>query len=264
MSTPPFTEVCALVTGASSGIGRALALELARRRAKIALVGRDAGRLAETRKLCLEAGAARAEGFDVDLTNLARIEALVGEAEQRLGEPVRLMIHAAGEVLVAKVEDYPLDRAQALLDVNLLAGFALARALIPRMRKQGGTLGFISSGAAFRAVPFQWAYAASKAGIERMAEALRVELTGTGIKVRVASPGPVDTAMNNDPPTVGNARMLSGAKGVPSPEQIAPAILAAFAGRKARVDLTLRPRLVRWLAVLGAEPLDTLLRRTMK
>jgi NAD(P)-dependent dehydrogenase (short-subunit alcohol dehydrogenase family) len=265
VTEPAFTGSCALVTGASSGIGRALAVELARRKARLALVGRRGEALAETRDLCLAAGAARADAWTFDLRNLPAIDGLVSEVGQRLGAPVGLAIHAAGSVLIARVEDYPIDRAQELIDVNLMAGFALARALVPRMREAGGgTIGFIASGTAYRAVPFQWAYAASKAGIERLAEALRLELAGSPVRVRVVSPGPVDTAMNSDPPTVGDAPMLSAAKAPPVPQAIAPAILAGFAGRRPRVELNRRVTITRWLSAFGAEPLDFLLRRTLR
>ena len=112
-------------------------------------------------------------------------------------------------------------------------------------------------------MPYQWAYAASKAGIERLAEALRVELAGSPIKVRVVSPGPVGTDMLNRPPAVGSAPMLSRVDTLPSPESIAPQILAAFAGSRVRTDLTMRVRVIRWLSALGAEPFDTILRRRL-
>lgn len=263
MTSLPFTRSCALVTGASSGLGRALAVELARRKARLALVGRDAGRLAETARLCTEVGATDVEAFAFDLTRIEGIEKLVDDIEQRMGETPSLVIHAAGVLLLARVEEYPLAEAQWLMNVNLMAGFALARSLVPRLKRNGGTIGFISSGTACRAVPFQWAYAASKAGIERLCEAMRVELAGTSVKVKVVSPGPVATDMLNKPPSVGSAPMLSRVDSPPSPEKIAPWILAAFAGRRARAEYTVRLSIIRWLAALGAEPFDTLLRRRM-
>jgi short-subunit dehydrogenase len=261
MADAAFTAACALVTGASSGIGRAVAVELGRRRARVALLGRDAGRLSAAREECIAAGATAAEVFAIDLSDQSVIEAVVRDVETRLARPVDLAIHAAGSVLMARVEDYPLDQAAALLDVNLLAGFALARALIPGMRARGGTIGFISSGSAYRALPYQWAYAASKAGIERLAEALRVELADSPVKVRVVSPGPVDTAMTTNPPTIPPAVSISSRAGVPSAKEVAPAILDAFAGRSARTEMAMRVRLARWLSAFGAEPFDTLLRR---
>lgn len=263
MTKAAFSETCVIITGASGGIGRAVAVELAKRRARLALVGRRTDALDETRELCLSAGAVRAETWAFDLVNLSGIEGLVANVEQRLGEPVALAIHAAGSVLLARVEDYPLEEATKLLTVNLLAGFALARALVPRMRSRGGTIGFISSGTAYRAVPFQWAYAASKAGIERLAEALRLELTGLPVRIRVVSPGPVDTEMNSNPPAIGTAAMLSAGKSPPSPQDMAPAILAAFAGTRARVELSRRVTITRWLSALGEEPFDSILRRTL-
>lgn len=263
MTIVPFARSCSLVTGASNGIGRALAVELARREARLALVGRNADRLTETARLCTEAGAAKVAVFAFDLARIEGIEALVDDIEQRMGETPSLVIHAAGVLLLARADEYPLAEAQRLMNVNLMAGFALARSLVPRLKSKGGTIGFISSGTACRAVPFQWAYAASKAGIERLCEAMRVELSGTSVRVRVASPGPVGTDMLNKPPSVGSAPMLSRVDSPPSPEKIAPWILASFAGRRARAEYTVRLSVIRWLSALGAEPFDTLLRRRM-
>jgi short-subunit dehydrogenase len=265
MTQAAFRGCYALVTGASSGLGRALAVELAKRGGRLALVARRGEALEETRTMCLAVGAASAEAWPFDLRNLPGIAGLAGEIEQHFGAPVGLAIHAAGSVLISRVEDYPIDRAQELIDVNLMAGFALARALVPRMRAAGGgTIGFIASGTAYRAVPFQWAYAASKAGIERLAEALRLDLGGSAVRVRVVSPGPVDTAMNSNPPAIGSAPMLSAAKAPPALHDIAPAILAGFAGSRPRVELNRRVTITRWLSAFGAEPLDFLLSRTLR
>jgi 3-oxoacyl-[acyl-carrier protein] reductase len=252
---------CAIVTGASSGIGRSLALELARRGAALGLVARNPARLEAVRSDCLAAGARRVETWHFDLSDVAGIDGLVTEVQARLSEPVQLAIHGAGLVLVARVEDHPLAQTSRLINVNLLAGFGLARALIPAMRLTGGTIGFISSGSAYRALPYQWAYAASKAGIERLAEALRVELADTEIRVRVVSPGPVDTDMTTNPPTIAPAMMVSGTERARSPQAVAPALPEAFGGRAPRREFAGRVRMARWLSAFGAEPFDTLLRR---
>jgi short-subunit dehydrogenase len=261
MTDKAFTGASAIVTGASSGIGRALAVELGRRRAHLALIGRDAARLADVRDECLQAGAASAQTWPVDLADVHKIEPVVREIEARFGRPPDLAIHAAGSVLMARVEDYPVAEAAALLNVNLLAAFALARALIPAMRPRGGTIGFISSGSAYRALPYQWAYSASKAGLERLAEALRIELAGSRVQVRVVSPGPINTGMTTNPPIIAPAVSVSGKAGAPAPEAVAPAILDAFAASRARTEMAMRVRVARWLSAFGAEPFDTLLKR---
>jgi short-subunit dehydrogenase len=261
MSSTDFAQARSIVTGASSGIGRALAVELARRKGRIALVGRRADVLEQVRDECMAAGASQAEIRPFDLADTVAIGGLVADIESRLGGAPELTIHAAGQVLIASVEDYPLADAAKLMNVNLMAGYALAKALVPRLRAKGGTIGFLSSGTAYRAMPYQWAYSASKAGIERLAEALRVELADTPVRIRVVSPGPVDTAMNSNPPSVGGAPMLSSAKTAPAPSQIAPAILAGFSSRLPRTELASRVRLVRWLSAFGAQPLDALLSR---
>lgn len=263
MTKVAFADTGAVITGATGGIGRALALELAARKARLALIARQPDRLASLRDECLLAGARQVETWSFDLSATAHIGALISEIEGRMDEPIGLAIHAAGTVLVARVEDYPLDDAVKLLNLNLVAAFALAQALIPGMRSHGGTIGFISSGSAYRSLPYEWAYAASKAGLERLSEAMRVELAGAPIRVRIVSPGPVDTDMMSRPLTIAPAVSLSKPATAPTPQQIAPSILRAFASNSARAEFATRVKIARWLSAFGAEPFDTLLRRRL-
>ena len=74
-------------------------------------------------------------------------------------------------------------------------------------------------------------------------------------------PGPIDTAMTTNPPTIPPAVSVSGKAGVPTPTAVAPALLDAFAGRRPRTEMALRVRVARWLSAFGAEPFDRLLKR---
>lgn len=175
-----------LVTGASSGIGRATAAALARRGARLLLTGRDRTRLAEVTRLT------GAEAHPADLAEPASLAELAAWAVER--RPA-VVVHNAGIGLAAAagaVEDAQLRR---LFDVNVLAPMSLTRALLPGLRERGaGHLVFVGSIAGLLGVPEESAYAASKAALHRYADSLRAELAADGIGVSTVAPGIVATA----------------------------------------------------------------------
>ncbi|HEX5561422.1 MAG TPA: SDR family NAD(P)-dependent oxidoreductase [Nocardioidaceae bacterium] len=175
-----------LLTGASSGLGRACALAMAARGARLTLTGRDEERLAET---------AEAVGGDLlvaDLASAASTQALV----EALGErPVPdVVVHNAGAGLVGAAEDVDLGDWERLLAVNVCAPLGLTAALLPGMRARGsGHLVFVTSVAAHLGVPEEAAYSATKAALAGYAAGLRAELAGTDLVVTTFAPGVVDT-----------------------------------------------------------------------
>jgi len=180
------TGTTVLVTGASSGIGRAAAEELGRRGARLLLTGRDPSRLAE---------AARpwdAATLATDLADPAGLAELVSWAAAHVPEVV---VHNAGVGLAGpsdQVDDQDLTR---LFAVNVLAPIRLTRSLLPTLRSRGrGHLVFVGSIAGLLGVPEESAYAASKAALHRYADSLRAETAGEGVGVSTIAPGIVDTA----------------------------------------------------------------------
>jgi short-subunit dehydrogenase len=176
-----------LVTGASSGIGRAAALALAEKGARLALSGRDTTRLAEV------ATATGGHAIAADLTEPGAPERLAAAAHDRLGA-VDVLVNNAGVGLAGSFADVPPERVDELVAVNLCAPVLLARALLPGMlERRRGAIVNVASIAGHLGVAGEAVYAATKAGLIGFGESLRQELAGTGVQVSLISPGVVDT-----------------------------------------------------------------------
>lgn len=181
-----------LITGASSGIGRSLALSLAARGTRIALIARNADQLAET------ADAARVAGgsvttYAVDVTDSAAIACAVREIEAGFG-PVECLVANAGGGRRMPAAEFDSGCFSAIVDLNL-GGFANSvAAVLPAMRVRGsGQIVVIGSLAARLGLPGAGAYSAAKAGVARLAASLRVDLAADNIAVTLVEPGFVNT-----------------------------------------------------------------------
>jgi short-subunit dehydrogenase len=174
----------ALVTGASRGIGRATALELARRGARIKATGRDAAALDDV---------ARRTGGEWLAADLERPEEVDRLAEW--ADPVDLLVNNAGFGVTVPFQSLDPAAADALIRVNLLAPIRLARLLLPGMIERGtGHIVNVASVAGHVGVAGEAVYSATKAGLIALSESLRYEVRSLGIGVTVVSPGVVRTA----------------------------------------------------------------------
>lgn len=182
----------ALVTGASRGIGEAIARRLGRDGARVALVARSADVL---QKLAAEiGGGAWPVVCDMRLPGAADV---VQAALDDLGaDAPDIVINNAGMFLVAPAVETSVAVFREMLELNLTAPFSFVRAFLPEMRRRGTghivTVGSIADRTAFQG---NAAYAASKYGLRGMHEVLRAELKGTGVRASLVSPGPVDTPL---------------------------------------------------------------------
>lgn len=176
-----------LVTGGGSGIGAALAVRLLDRGDAVVLLARSAERAAE-----LEAAHPGASTVVADLGHPQSVEGL------DLPERLDSVVHAAGVVELGSVADLSAAAWQQQLAVNLVAPAVLTRAALPALRAAGGTVVLVNSGAGLRAHPAWSAYAASKHGLRALAEALRAEEAGTGVRVTSVYPGRVATPMQEE------------------------------------------------------------------
>lgn len=182
----------ALVTGASRGIGAAVARRLAADGARVALLARSEPAL---RALARELGAgAIAIPCDLRTPNAA---AVVAEALREIGlEAPDIIVNNAGAFLIAPVHETTVDVFRETLELNLVGPFSLVRRFLPAMRARGSghvvTIGSIADRATF---PGNAAYAASKYGLRALHEVLRTELRGSGVRATLVSPGPVDTEL---------------------------------------------------------------------
>lgn len=189
-----------LITGASRGLGRALALELARRGARLALVARDGERLAAVVEALRERGAV-AHGIAADVGDKRAIHAIAGRAQALVG-PIDVLVHNAstlGPVPLALLADTECEQLEHALEVNVVGAFRLSKALVPAMALRGrGVVVHISSDAAVEAYPRWGAYGVSKAALDHLARHWAAELEGTGVRVLSVDPGEMDTDMHRD------------------------------------------------------------------
>jgi short-subunit dehydrogenase len=200
----PITGARALVTGASSGIGAALAVTLAREGATVGLCARREDRLGEVLAKCREhAPESRMWVFDVG--DLEAIPLFAAEVEAELG-PVDLLVNNAGIPKRRRIRDLSADDVEQVMRVNFLAPVALVRALLPRMlERDRGRIVNLSSMGAHSLAARVGAYAASKAALELYTEALHFDLLSTGVDAQLFVPGTTRTEFSlpregNDPP----------------------------------------------------------------
>jgi short-subunit dehydrogenase len=180
----------AVVTGASSGIGRAVARDFAKRGVRVAIVARSADRLDA---LVTELGPQRAASFPLDVTDRAAVQALPDRVKQRWGR-LDILVNNAGANYRGPFLDRTPEELLAILETNLVAPVLLTRAALPLMNPDGIVVN-VASLAGKVPVPHEAAYSASKAGLRAFGRALHTELGLHGARIRVASvcPGPVDT-----------------------------------------------------------------------
>ncbi len=187
----------ALVTGAGRGVGREAAVLLSRAGARVAILARTRSEIIETAER-IRAEGSSVHAFAADVSDWSAMCKVAQEVEQHLGA-VELVV-ANASVIEPIGDAWAVDAAAWAqnVGVNLTGAFFTARAFLPGMVKRNeGTLIFISSGAATHPAPGWGAYAASKAGMEYFAHNLAAELAQRGIRIRVhiLYPGVVDTAM---------------------------------------------------------------------
>ena len=195
MSTQKLEGRTALITGASKGLGQAMALALADAGARLVLVSRNLELLNETAAAARKLGA-EAAVFQTDLTDEAQVLRLEKAVAGALGR-VQILINNAGMNLRKPVTDFTLAQWREVLDTNLTSAFLMCRSFVPQMRGQGyGRILNLTSIMSHVALPGRTAYAASKAGLLGFTRALALELAPEQITVNGISPGPIATEMN--------------------------------------------------------------------
>jgi 3-oxoacyl-[acyl-carrier protein] reductase len=196
-----FDGKVALVTGASRGIGRGIALELCARGADVVLVGRDRAALEETAQVCAgERPGAVAHVVVCDVADNAAIEACVAETLERFGR-LDFAVANAGQSIDSLLMRLKPDVLDQLLNVNLKSAFYLCAAVSkPMMKQRSGSIVLVSSIVGLTGNAGQAAYAASKAGLLALAKSLAKELGSRNIRVNAVAPGLIETAMTEKLP----------------------------------------------------------------
>jgi len=179
-----------LVTGASSGIGQALARRLGCAGRPVALLARRAARLQELAQE-IEAGGGHALAVPADVTDRASVQAAVETVEEGLG-PIGCLVANAGGGEPTFVDDFDPAVFQATIALNVGGVVNCIAAVLPGMLARGnGHLVATGSLAGVRGLPSAAAYSAAKAAVDKLMESLRIDLRGRGVDVTVIAPGPV-------------------------------------------------------------------------
>jgi len=214
----------ALVTGASRGIGAAIARALASEGVRVALVARNAEALG-TLALELGRGAFAAPG---DVTSEIAVRDMAQLVETTLGGAPDIVVNNAGIFEVSRLDTMPRSMFTEVVNTNLVGPFLVLRAFIEQMRDRNTghfiTIGSIADRAIF---PENGAYAPAKYALRAMHEVLRAELRGSGIRATLIAPGSVDTSMWNDVTFAGDARTAPSREAMLKPENIAAAVIYA-------------------------------------
>ena len=196
--SPPLASRTALVTGASRGIGKAIALALAQAGANVAVNYRERKAEAEDTVKAIQALGRRAAALQADVSNAKAVAGLIRETETRLG-PIDILVNNAGIAVRRGLEDLSEEDFDRTIAVNLKSAFLCTQAVFAGMRQRGwGRIINISSGAARGAGLVGAHYNASKAGMEGLTRGYAARLAKEGVTVNAVSPSLIETEMIAD------------------------------------------------------------------
>lgn len=189
-----FAKKTLLITGATSGIGKATALRFAQAGASIAAVGRDEAALSKLRKE-LDGSGAQCLGIRADLALEEEAAMAVSKTAEQF-DGIDVLVNAAGHLSKGTIEDTSLDAWDAMLRINLRAPVILMQKALPSIIARRGNIVNVSSVTGLRAFPGVLAYCVSKAGLDQLTRCAALELAAKGVRVNAVNPGVVVTEIH--------------------------------------------------------------------
>jgi len=255
-----------ILTGASEGIGRALALALAARKARIVLAARDASRLETLARECRAAGG-EAHAVPADVANAHDCEWLIAESVRALGG-IDVLVNNAGITMWSRFDALKdLDVFERLLEVNYLAPVRLTSLALPHLKQSRGLMVAVASLAGLTGVPERTAYAGSKHALIGFCDSLRIELAGSGVDVSVMAPDFVVTethkrAMGPDGEPLGESPMQQSR--IMTAADCATRIIRGIEKRERLVLMTARGKVGRWLKLIAPSMIDRIAAKAIR
>ena len=260
-----FAGQAIVLTGASAGIGRELALQLARERPRLVLAARDAERLAEVAALCRDRGA-DAIAVRADVGVEADCRHLIERAVDAFGRLDVLLLNAGQDMWARLDEVADLALFERLMRVNYLGPVWLTHAALPHLKQRKGRIVAVSSLAGLTGVPTRTGYCASKHALHGFFDSLRVELAGSGVSVTIVCPDFVVSeihkrAIGPDGKPLGESPMQEAR--IMSTAACARHILAAARARRRMVLLSWRGKVGRWVRLFAPGLIDRIAARAV-
>jgi short-subunit dehydrogenase len=265
MGATAFRDRVVIVTGASGGIGRELALQLARRGAWLALAARDAGRLEAAATECVALGG-RAIAVPTDVAEWGQCEALIARTVEAYGR-LDALVNNAGITMWAKFEDLKdPSLLEPIMRVNFFGSVYCTYYALPHLKRSKGLIVGVSSLTGKTGVPTRSGYAASKHAMAGFFDSLRIELAPSGVGVTMIYPGFVTTqvrerAIGPDGRPLGVSPVQEGK--VMSVERCARIILRAMERRRREVLMTARGKVGQWVKLAAPGLVDRIALRAI-
>jgi short-subunit dehydrogenase len=249
-----------IITGASSGIGRATALALAREPVQLVLVARRQNRLSELEEDIRKAGG-KAASMVLDLRRREQVETMIRSTHDRFGR-IDVLINNAGFGFLGTVEKTPAPVVREIFDLNFEAPLIASQLVIPIMKAQGGGhIINVSSVVGKRGLPLSGIYCATKFALQGISESLRLEVKDSGIDVSVVSPAATESEFGEHVRHGDVRHEFKPGGRVQSAEDVAAAIVACIKNPKLEVYPSRASRLLVWGNALVPGLVDKFLSR---
>jgi short-subunit dehydrogenase len=262
----PFRDNVVVITGASDGIGREMALQLAEQGAWLALAARDEAKLELAAADCRARGG-RAVAIPTDVGDAAQCRRLIDRTVEEYGR-IDTLVNNAGISMWARLDEVTdLAPFETMMRVNYMGSVWCTHAALPHLKRSRGRIVGVSSLTGLTGVPTRSGYAASKHAMAGFFDSLRIELADEGVSVTMVYPGFVSTGIrtrafgpDGKPLKVNPVHEAE----VMTPEACARQTIAAAAGRQRQVVMTARARVGQWIKLIAPGVVDRIARKAIE